>query len=464
MAANDNKVPSKESTNRSYQRCESESPGRGSSAFPSRRDDGLTTRGTNEKTDSVGCFTISLHQIRRILVTIACLLLAERACTGQPLDPRIRNDAAKMQDWYAERDKLWDVLVRDAGKPTGGAIMELRLLNSVGEGEFRDLVVSVKNVSNRVVQPRGSTIQPYADVLIRDSAGRTVRFSDEGVIYFSQQLSITVLSNPDLKPGHARGFVVPLRKYFKLSGRGAYTVMARNYYDFGADNQLVATPITMEIGNGQAAARNKKAFQSPSVISPDNAGLSGEANKEWAGFLSKAGQLQRGCVLEALMSPAEPANLVASLTCLSVSPSAACLGDWQPGNGWWDLDQCADGRADAGRQAGDYRVLVRGPDGEPIQLTPFGRQAIGTVEEEQCSRLKKYSAIGAVIPLAKWFDLKKPGDYTVLVTLKATDEKWHNLDRSELLKRGLPAPAAENEHGPLWVEKPIKFRVPITPK
>ena len=119
----------------------------------------------------------------------------------------------------------------------------------------------------------------------------------------------------------------------------------------------------------------------------------------------------------------------------------------------------ADGRADAGRQPADYRVLVRDPDGRPVPLTPYGRQAIAAAARARGSLWKQYAAIGAVIPLAKWFEMTKPGKYTVLVTLKAPDEKYRVLDR-----HGQPTPLPADQDGPLWVAKPIKVHIPAASK
>jgi hypothetical protein len=216
----------------------------------------------------------------------------------------------------------------------------------------------------------------------------------------------------------------------------------------------------LKIGQGLAVGVDLRAFQ-PTVASSTNVTNAGSSDKEWTSLISKAGQLHRGCVLDAMMSPEEPTNLVASLTCLRVSGSAPYGSEWKPGEGRWGFGESSDGRADAGRQPADYHVAVLGPDGTPVTMTPFGRQAVAAVVAERCSRLTEYSAIGAVIPLAKWFDLRNRGDYTVLVTLKAPDEKHRNWVR---VRPGYPAPPRADEEGPLWVAKPIKFRVPIARK
>ncbi len=63
----------------------------------------------------------------------------------------------------------------------------------------------------------------------------------------------------------------------------------------------------------------------------------------------------------------------------------------------------------------------------------------------------KYSAIGAIIPLTKWFDMKRPGDYTVVVTLQAPDEQYHRAENGHWVP----------ERGPFWVAEPIKVHVPF---
>ena len=74
------------------------------------------------------------------------------------------------------------------------------------------------------------------------------------------------------------------------------------------------------------------------------------------------------------MSPENPGNLVASVTCLRGSESDA--NRWEPGKGRWLIDESADGRIDAGRQAADYRVHVIGPEAKPVPLTrPAARKS-----------------------------------------------------------------------------------------
>jgi hypothetical protein len=55
--------------------------------------------------------------------------------------------------------------------------------------------------------------------------------------------------------------------------------------------------------------------------------------------------------------------------------------------------------------------------------------------------------------------MTKPGEYTVLVTLKAPDEKQRMLDSQDR-----PLPPLADRDGPLWVAKPITVRVPATSK
>ncbi len=372
-----------------------------------------------------------------------------------------------MQAWYGERNKLWDVLLRDAGKPRHGAILELRVVNSASAaGRSTELVVSVKNVCSRLVELGGCESWPYADVLVRDRAGRLARLTEEGLRYFSWQRVVTINTLLELKPGCAWGFIVPLGRCFKLADGGSYTVLARNYYDGDVNGELIASPVALEIGKEPATGTFEKGSQAqPAAICAENLAQGGATEKDWTRLLREAGQLQRGCILDAMMSPEEPTNLVASLTCLRISGGAAYTGDWEPGNGhWYSYGESADGRADSGRQPADYRVLVRDTDGKPVPLAPYGRRAIAAAGAERGSRLKQYAAIGAVIPLAKWFDMTRAGEYTVLVTLKAPDEKQRNRALNDLARRGYAVPSPEDEHGPLWVAKPIKVRIPAASK
>jgi hypothetical protein len=227
--------------------------------------------------------------------------------------------------------------------------------------------------------------------------------------------------------------------------------MARNYYAGDVNAELISRQVTLMLRKPASHLDEKASEVTVREIVPDR---DTTADKEWARLLPTSGQLQRGCVLDAMMSPEEPKNLVASLTCLRVSDSASYGTAWEPGKGKWVQDETADGRADVGRQAADYRVFVLDPDGKPVALTAFGRETIAAGGPEFGCRIEKYAAIGAIIPLTKWFDMKKPGEYTVLVTLKAPEES------RRIVSSDGHSPYPLNGHGPLWVAKPIKVRVP----
>ena len=125
-----------------------------------------------------------------------------------PLDWAIRNDKAKLSAWYAKRVTDWSELVPYAGKSRCGVQLDSRLVcDSRTDADRTDLVASMKNVSTRTVE-----LYNYerADVILRDSDGKIVTLTEEGLNYFSSPFGGTMLPLIRLKPGHASGFVVPL--------------------------------------------------------------------------------------------------------------------------------------------------------------------------------------------------------------------------------------------------------------
>ena len=344
-----------------------------------------------------------------------------------------------------------------------GAILELRLIaRGVSNTQADEFVISLRNVGKQpVLVPNYQA--SFANVLVRDRFGSGVEMTEKGLEYLSFPAEVSSRAILKLQPGYAWGFAYPLRQHFRLVDGQTYTIVGRNHFDGDVCGEVVASPLTQElrddgtITDERGTPRPRPKAGATVANSPLITG-----DKDWARLLPKAGEMRRGCVLDAMTLPEDPKNLVASLTCLSVTGNAPYSGDWEPGKHYWLVNESADGRVDAGRQAADYRVLVVGPDGKSIPLTAAGRADIAAPGPEMCERLRKYSAIGAIIPLTKWFDLKKSGEYTVLVTLKAPDE---TESQRPMHYDGDPEPPpgtpTVNPHGPLWVAKPIRVHVPI---
>ena len=206
-------------------------------------------------------------------------------------------------------------------------------------------------------------------MLVRDSTGTLVSIYEESSFHFNH---LTLPKQLYLKPGFAWGFVVPDGEYLHDS-EGKYSILIRKH--FGGDrDELTASPITFEVRKKLSPRENEKAAaEKMELIPTNNLALVKTADKEWARLLPDAGQMRRGCVLDAMMSPEEPKNLVVSLSCLRYSDTDSNNSSWEPGSGRWRPAETGDGRADVGRQAADYRVLVLDPDGAAVPLTPFGR-------------------------------------------------------------------------------------------
>ena len=69
-----------------------------------------------------------------------------------------------------------------------------------------------------------------------------------------------------------------------------------------------------------------------------------------------------------------------------------------------------------------YRILVRGPNGKLLAVNERAREEF-VVEEKNRAHACNVGAgygNGAVIPLAKWYDMTVPGEYTVLAAIHFT--------------------------------------------
>ena len=154
-------------------------------------------------------------------------------------------------------------------------------------------------------------------------------------------------------------------------------------------------------------------------------GSSQPVDKEWSALATKAGKRVAGRVLEVVDSPLAPgrAELLVSLFCQEAISESHDY-DYVP---------------TVGLNANDYRVLVRDSVGRAVrklELTPkAAHEEKGDHKGEHYLLLPGY-AVGAMIPLREYFDLKQPGEYWVLVSL--------------------PSPKAGQDD---WVAEPVKVRV-----
>jgi hypothetical protein len=323
-----------------------------------------------------------------------------------------------------------------AGRPKAGFILESRFTGkSVFAGDPISITLSVKNVTNRTTTVMYERGENDPEIWVRDEKGLPAKLARKGIgrydwDWFSVAGSAT---SWDVRPGGAVGSHFPLGEYFVTDEPGTFTVLAAKWVagdpqtketERGGFCQLVAKPLTIKVeprplqspGNKEMNVSGARPARS---LYPDEPG-----DKEWKARVRNAGESAEGCVLDAIDSPLAPgkAELVVSLRCEELR----------------DRDWC---RAVKETNETDYRVLLRDRVGHPVApihvVTTTSRDRSNeTGEADPSVDLRRGDATGAIIPLKKYFDLTKPGEYWVLVSLPS----WST---------GQPG----------WVAEPIKVRV-----
>jgi hypothetical protein len=161
-----------------------------------------------------------------------------------------------------------------------------------------------------------------------------------------------------------------------------------------AGGVLVARPVTFP------APRKETNKQDTTPAGPPRAG--DVAAQEWATLESEAGLPQAGYVLEADVSPIRPTamNLVVSLINLRRYD-----GSNEPPFAASDPQQ--------------YHILVRAPSGTLLAVNERARKECVIEKNNRPHGISVGEGYGngAVIPLAKRYDMTMPGEYTVLVGL-----------------------------------------------
>ena len=174
---------------------------------------------------------------------------------------------------------------------------------------------------------------------------------------------------------------------------------------------MVAKPVTLRI---RARANSATARSSPIAAvlgEPPSKTRAGEPrDPEWSKLADMAGKLQRGCLLEATLSPVglEKLYLDVSLTCRTTK---GAIDE--------DLRTLA-------KETPECRLLVRGPNGKPVRKAP-GTDEGARLWHAWRDRLREGDAVYTLVPLKEWFDVSASGDYWVLVTLpglRAGDAPW----------------------------------------
>jgi hypothetical protein len=212
-----------------------------------------------------------------------------------------------------------------------------------------------------------------------------------------------------LPPGFGHGYAISIGDYYDLSFSGTYTALATKCV---ADGSLLVATTSLR-GDG-------------SPVPPETRGEAGQrapvppTGRQWARAVPGAAKSHVMCCLDVFPCVAKKGGpkVVASLLCLE-----------EP-IGYLDLP---------GADAADYKVLVYDASGKPVPRLQPAAPPSGKLTRTGAggTLIGIGTAIGAVIPLADWFDMKKPGKYSVLVSLPQS-----------------------GKDDPAWVAQPITVTVP----
>jgi hypothetical protein len=322
----------------------------------------------------------------------------------------------------------WTSLLPAAGRPAAGVVLEAWLSENSPSGQNQpELVTSVRNTGGRRVF-LGQDLEfegHRPQVLVRTATDGLTRFTPPLRVGSGPAPSFRVF----VEPGYAIGYTVPVQ-VLELPELGASAVLATRYLGGDVRTMLVSTPVKYEPSKRAAAPKTPTgapaAAKPPGRTAPER--LAGD---QWSGLAAIAGQPHRGCVLQALVpsTHGKPPRLAVSFMCVG----------WDP---WRDHHDSPSGGL--GELPSDYRVLLRDASGRAVPPNAAAQKVSGAQELSRNimnTNLRLGDAFGAVVPLADWFDLAKPGEYTALVSF-----------------------TAPGRNGPTWVAEPVKFTVPAASK
>jgi hypothetical protein len=366
-----------------------------------------------------------------LLASVAVGVVPAKTAEREPTEAQRKIDELRweiLRDWPKSRDRYWETVLREAGKLKGGLQLSVRPMHGKpGSEERLELFFQVKNVGDRPVAFFQSKYGDMPAVWIRDHRGSPAEMTKEGIEYYRG--GVGGGGTYDLKPGYTWGAMYDLKKHFALESGNTYTLLAA-VKEPGPGFELVASPLKLELQKPGAAPKWESAgvgSKPPPGKVPKTPG-----DKEWEELSAKAGRPIMGCVLEAEMSPVSPGKLVVSLCHEDLDTTGARVDPTTRGIYIPEI----------GYMATDYRVLVRDPAGKPVPLTRVSKEPPAKEEShrktpEPYTKMTRHlrfgDGVGALIPLKEWFDMQKPGEYSVLVSLPSSDPS-----------------------GPVWVAKPIK--------
>jgi hypothetical protein len=326
-------------------------------------------------------------------------------------------DVRTLTEWCGEAGEKaqWELFEHCAGKPSRGLVVVARPIRDTFEvGKALELDVSIQNVSNETIRfSQGRVDTPLA--MARDEAGNPVPRTDEGRRAYSW-LAYAIQNKRirELKPGCARGADFNLDRYYAVKSPGVYTLLVSELVMGGC----IAKPVTIRIVEPGTLRLNAGIKEAVPDFGPEK-----PSDKDWSGLAAVAGRPLEGLVLDACRSPVKPDFVIVSIrrgdddrTKQVPAPNAASI-------------------------PAQYWVLIRGPSGRPLPMVDRAiprNDASGHRDSLDWRNvaLSRGDAIGATIPVTRLFDMKRSGEYTILVALPSSQRK-----------------------APAWVAAPLKFRV-----
>ena len=370
-------------------------------------------------------YLIELPQLKRLslgctFVTDAGMVNFQKALPGCTITEAVDRFTS---DWYLACMNRWDALLCKAGQNKRGLVLEARLMIN-RPAKPPDLMLHVRNLGVQPVRiEEGAGEQPPI-VLIRDESSKSVPVTKTGEEFHAPRLfAIGSSWTITVWPGDFReSGLIPLDAHFVLSKPGTYTVLAIKSV-VGIDGYVVAKPVTFTIPPTSVSDGSHSSSYVAAGDVQNHSEKQGRSSEEkWSRLAAIAGLPKYGYVLEADISPVTPdaIHLVASLihiigpTDINLDPSHASV-------------------------ATEYCVLVRDSAGRFIEVNESARNASAADKRSvrrDLLRLGPGTLSGVLIPLARWFDMISPGEYTVLVSLPT-----------------------HRDTEPLWVAKPVKVKV-----
>jgi hypothetical protein len=206
--------------------------------------------------------------------------------------------------------------------------------------------------------------------------------------------------------------VLSLSEDYDLSAPGKYTVIV--VQELGNIGDLLTEPLVLKVEKGATATGVRSAAAAPAPVE--------SKDREWSRLAATAGKKAGRFCLEVVPPSVHGGGLylVASLICMDPKAANHLV------------------LAKTGRDAASYGVLVRDAKGTPLTRLNSAKPAPRdeTFEGRNGYPMLFGMGVGAIIPVAEWFDMKKPGQYSVLVWLPSPDGK-----------------------GPPWVAEPVVVTV-----